>query len=79
MLVLARVLVCICEFFCLSESTLDHGCASLQYGGKEIQSRCGLFSQEYGRVGRVVFVGVGRGVLIADPLVCLGYQQASKG
>lgn len=50
-LVLAWVLVCICECFCLSESTLDHDCVTLQHGGKDIKNRCGLLSQKYGGGG----------------------------
>lgn len=49
-LVLAWVLVCICECFSLSESTLDHDCVTLQHGGKDIKNRCGLLSPEYGEV-----------------------------
>lgn len=57
-LLLAQVLVCICEFFCLSESTLDLNCVTLQHGGKEIKNRCGLLSQEYGGLGSLqVWVG----------------------
>lgn len=39
------------ECFCLSESTLDHDCVTLQHGGKDIKNRCGLLSLEYGVVG----------------------------
>lgn len=88
MLILASGLVCVCECFCLSESTLDHDCVTLQHGGRNIKNRCGLLSREYGgeRGGGVSEeggrVGFGQNIpplLIADPLVCLGYQQGSEG
>lgn len=50
-LVLAQVPVCICECFCLSESTFDHDCVTLQHRGKEIKNRCGLLSAAVGCVG----------------------------
>lgn len=45
-LVLARVLVCICECW-VSESILDHDCVTLRHRGKDIKSRCGLLTWEY--------------------------------
>lgn len=30
-----------------SEGTFDHGCVTLQHGGREIKNRCGLSSKEY--------------------------------
>lgn len=51
----------------------------LSMGGKDIKSRCGLLrNMERGHKG----LGHGQNIhllLIAEPLVCVAYQQGSKG
>lgn len=48
MLVLARFLVCVCDCFCISFSTLDQDCVTLQHRGNDIKNRCGFLSREFG-------------------------------
>lgn len=51
----------------------------LSMGGKDIKSRCGLLrNMERGHKGLVHGQNIHL-LLIAEPLVCVAYQQGSKG